>query len=77
MYGREPLSDEAQRIYDRLRGAFDDELRRMAQLMAGKKDSELLGQTEFEIRDAVHRLGAQVLETAANERVKKGGLRKS
>jgi len=77
MSGREPLSDEAQRIYDRLRGAFDDELRRMAQLMAGKKDNELFGQTEFEIRDAVHRLGAQVMETAANERVKKGGLRKS
>lgn len=74
MPAQEALSDEAQRIYDRLRGAFDDELRRMAQLMAGKKDSELLGQTEFEIRDVVHRLGAQVLETAANERVKKGGL---
>jgi hypothetical protein len=37
-----------------------------------KKDSELLGATEFDIRDRVHKLGARVIETALNER-KKGG----
>jgi hypothetical protein len=68
---------EAQRIFERLKGAFEQELLGMARLMASKEDRELLGRTEFEIRDRVHRLGAQVLEAAADERVKKGGLRKS
>jgi hypothetical protein len=35
----------------------------------------LFGQTEYELRDLVHRLGAQVLEAAADERQKKGWVR--
>jgi hypothetical protein len=35
-------------------------------------DAELLGKTEFEVRDRVHDLGARVIETALEER-KKGG----
>ena len=68
---------EAQRIFERLKGAFEQELLGMARLMASKKDQELFGQTEFDIRERVHRLGAQVLEVTAEERVKKGGVRKS
>ena len=68
------LNEEAQRIYEHLKGAFDDELRGLAQRMASQEDHRLLGETEFEVRDAVHRLGARVLETAANERQKKGRL---
>lgn len=63
---------EAERIYQRIRGAFDDEARRLASLMAGKEDRELFGQTEFELRDRVHVLGAEVLEATAAERTKKG-----
>jgi hypothetical protein len=66
---------EAQRIYERLKGVFEEELRGMARLMASKDNSQLLGQTEFEVRDRVHRLGAKVLETAVNERQKKGRVR--
>ncbi len=65
---------EAELIYQRIRGAFDDEAQRMAQLMASKETRHLFGETEFQIRDRVHALGAQVLEAAAAERVKKGGL---
>ncbi len=68
---------EAQQIYERLRGAFDDELKRMARLMASKPNRHLFGQTEFELRDRIHELGAQILEAAADERQKKGGLRGS
>lgn len=68
---------EAQRIYERLREAFDEELRTMARFMASKPNRELFGQTEFELRDRVHELGAQVLETAADERQKKGRVRRS
>jgi hypothetical protein len=66
---------EAQWIFERLKGVFEEELRGMARLMASKEDSQLLGQTEFEVRDRVHRLGAKVLETAVNERQKKGWVR--
>ena len=66
---------EAQRIYERLQGAFDAELKTMARFMAAKPTHQLFGETEFELRDRVHELGARVLETAAEERQKKGGIR--
>jgi hypothetical protein len=44
----------------------------MAKALASKKDSELFGANEFEMRDRVHELGAKALEVAANERQKKG-----
>lgn len=66
---------ESQRIYERLRGAFDEDLKLMARLMASKPNHQLFGQTEFELRDRVHQLGARVLETAADERQKKGWIR--
>lgn len=68
---------EAQRIYERLRGAFDEELKTMSRFMASKPNNQLFGQTEFELRDRVHELGARVLETAADERQKKGRIRRS
>jgi hypothetical protein len=49
---------------------------RMARLMASKGNHELLGATEYEVRDRVHELGARVLETAAEERQKKGRVRR-
>lgn len=66
---------EAERIYERLEAAFDQERMRMARLMASKGNHELFGQTEYEVRDRVHALGARVLETAADERQKKGRIR--
>jgi len=65
---------EAQRLYDALQGAFLDEARRLAELLASKPDAQLLGRTEFEVRDAVHKLGATALQTALQGR-KKGGTR--
>ena len=50
----------------------EEELKNMARLMASKDDGELFGETEFQLRDMVHRIGAKVVETAANERRKKG-----
>jgi hypothetical protein len=68
---------EAELIYQRICGAFDDEARRLAQLMASKETRHLFGETEYQIRDRVHALGAEVLEAAADERIKKGGLPRS
>ncbi len=63
---------EAQRLYEAIRQAFLDEARRTARLLAGKDDRQLLGQTEFEVRDAVHRLGATALACALEGREKRG-----
>jgi hypothetical protein len=49
---------EAQRIYERLREAFEEELKTMARFMASKPNRQLFGQTEFELRDRVHELGS-------------------
>ena len=46
----------------------------MARLLVSKADHELLGATEFEIRERVHKLGAHAIETAVNQR-KKGGTK--
>lgn len=65
---------EAELIYERIRGAFDAEARRLAELMASKETRHIFGETEYQIRDRVHALGAEVLTATAEERVKKGGL---
>jgi hypothetical protein len=66
--------EEASRLFQLLQGPFLDEARRLAELMASKDNAHLLGKTEFELRDALHRLGAATLQTALEER-KKGGTR--
>jgi len=63
---------EAQRLAALLSQKFQEETLRLARLLAAKPDAELLGTTEFEVRDRVHELGAVALETALQER-KKGG----
>ena len=70
-----PAPDQAdmeERIYQGLRQSCDSDLRKMAKLLASKPYNELLGRTEFEVRDIVHDLGAKALQTALDER-KKGG----
>jgi hypothetical protein len=64
----------AGRIYQTLRQAADSDLRGLAELLASRPDRQLLGQTEFEVRDRVHKIGAKALETALEER-KKGATR--
>jgi len=44
------------------------EIEQMARLLASKRDSQLLGQTEFELRDLVHGLGAKALEIALRQK---------
>lgn len=63
---------EAAQIEDVLNGKSRALNRRMARMLAGKADCELLGETEFQIRDAVHRVGAAGIETALAERKKRG-----
>ena len=63
---------EAERIYQILRQSADADLMAMARLLAGKADGDLLGATEFAVRDRAHRIAAAALEAALDGR-KKGG----
>ncbi len=71
------LNEEEQRIYERLGECFDQERKRVAKLLADKDDTNLLGQTEFDLRDRVHALGAKARRGGRRRPPKKGaGTRK-
>ena len=65
---------EAQRLAAMVTKKVQEEALQMCRLMVSKPDSQLLGQTEFEVRDRAHAVAAQVIETALKER-KKGGTK--
>ena len=64
----------AERIYASLRDSVDDDLRKFAEVLASKPYGQLLGPTEFQVRDIAHRIGATAIRTALEER-KKGGTK--
>ena len=66
--------ERAKELYQRFQELFREEAKRVARLFASKSDGQLLGKTEFELRDRVHELAARTLQTALDER-KKGGTR--
>ena len=47
--------EEAQRLFEVTQQASTDEQWRICCLLASKEDGQLLGQTEFEMRDHLHR----------------------
>ena len=71
MSPNEPLSAEleaqAQELAGRIRERADDDILALARLLVRKADHEIFGDTEFEARMIVHRLGAGAFE----ERLKK------
>lgn len=67
-------AQDAEQLFQTLKQATETDLRDLAALLASKPDRQLLGQTEFEVRDKVHQIGAKALETAVNLR-KKGATK--
>jgi hypothetical protein len=65
-------AERAEQIFVSLRQATESDLRGLAELLACKDDGQLLGPTEFEVRDRVHAVGAKALQTALNQRKKRG-----
>ena len=63
---------EARRLAELIGRKAQEEVLRMARLLVSRKDHELLGATEFEVRDRAHKIAAHALEAAVNRR-KKGG----
>jgi len=53
---------EAQVLADTLTRAVADDFLTLARLLVSKPTHQVFGQTEFDVRDRVHRLGAKALE---------------
>jgi hypothetical protein len=53
---------EAQVLAERIRELADDEILQMARLLVSKPDREIFGDTEFELRDIVLKVGAKAIE---------------
>ncbi len=53
---------EAQALAQRLRELADDEIVQMARLLVSKPEREIFGDTEFELRDIVLKVGAKAIE---------------
>jgi hypothetical protein len=62
--------EQAERIYQTLLEAAETDLRGIAELLASRPDHQLLGRTEFEVRDLIHHLGAKAFQAALDERKK-------
>ena len=65
---------EAKRIAEIIGKRAQEEALQMARIMVSKPDAQLLGASEFEVRDRANKLAAHAIETAVNER-KKGGTK--
>jgi nucleoid DNA-binding protein len=70
----EEQKQSAAAIFQQMETKVANEFRSLAELLASKDNAHLFGKTEFELRDRLHRLGSEILQAAAVERVKKGGL---
>jgi hypothetical protein len=63
---------EAARIEDILSAKMKAAAREAARLLASKENRKLLGETEFQVRQVMHRAGAAGLDAALEERKKRG-----
>jgi len=63
---------EARQIADILAAKAKAGVEYIARLLASKSNREFFGETEFQIREAVHRLGAEGIDIALAERKKRG-----
>src|SRR5258707_13393758 len=59
---------QAEALAARLSAALDLDILQLARLLVSKPEHEVFGQTEFEVRDIVHHLGATALQTHLAEK---------
>jgi hypothetical protein len=62
----------AQELAQTVFHSLEADILQMTRLLASKSDHQVLGQTEFQIRDLVHKIGAKTIQTELNARQKKG-----
>ena len=63
---------EAEVIADILLAAMQVEAKNIGRLLASKENSEVFGQTEFQLRDILHGLGTRGIDALLSERKKRG-----
>jgi len=63
---------EAQRIADIVVGRVRAEALELGRMLVSKSNGELFGETEFHVRDVMHRVGAAAMDAALEERKKRG-----
>jgi hypothetical protein len=61
---------ETERVLGVVMKAIEDDLRGVAKAIVSKRDDELLGPGEFDLRDRVLKAACHVLEAAVNDRKK-------
>lgn len=61
---------ETERVLGLVMKAIEDDLRGVAKAIVSKRDDELLGPGEFDLRDRVLKAACHVLEAALNDRKK-------
>lgn len=61
---------ETERVLGLVMKAVEDDLRAMAKAIVSKRDNELLGPGEFDLRDRVLKAACHVLEAVVNDRKK-------
>ena len=61
----------AQELARTLHTALEGDILQMTRLLASKPDHQVLGQTEFQIRDIVHTIGAKTIQAELDARQKK------
>lgn len=59
---------EAKLLEAKIRLAVEQEIADLARLLVSKSENELFGQTEFQVRDLVLRVGAQAFEVHLREK---------
>jgi hypothetical protein len=67
-------SAEVERVIGLVMKAMEDDVRRMAEAFVLKRDEELLGRGEFELRDRMLQAASHILEATIDDR-KKGGTK--
>ena len=63
---------EAQQIAQQLQQQAPQWIQQIAELLASKSEAQFFGKTEFELRDLMHEFGAKALQSARQERKKRG-----
>jgi hypothetical protein len=64
--------EEVGRILDIVEPRIQREAAMMARYLASRRNREFFGESEFLMRDRSHSLGGLLIETALNERKKRG-----
>jgi methionine-rich copper-binding protein CopC len=59
---------QAQELATRITEAIAADVLRVARLLVSKDTRHTFGQTEFQLRDLIHRAGAKALETSLTEK---------